>query len=462
MDTHIAAPYISQAISDKALAFSFDGIPEQVRTRAKHLMLDALGIAFASTQYDFATKTLAAFQELSGSARQVPIIGMGVSLSARDAAVVNGVLIHGLDYDDTHPEGVIHATASVLPAVLSQGVGLPSSGKDLLTAYILGLEVATRLGAVANGGFHQVGFHPTGLVGAFACTVAVGWLQKLTASEMAHAQGIVLSMASGSLEFLQDGAWTKRAHPGWAAQAAITAATMARHGFIGPKATYEGRFGLYNSHLGSSFQLRDIGQAIASMGSLWETMNIAVKPIPACHFTHACADAASMLHHAVNIADIKHITAKVPAGVMKTVCEPESAKKRPANSYDAQFSIPYSIATGLRYGRFDLSALNQDAYTDPVSLALADKVDCVADAEADFPRYYSGEVVVEMNDGSIHSHREAVNRGAHSRPITNDDVVAKYIENIGTVISQERSGQIRTSIQNIEQGSVATLMKLLN
>lgn len=462
MTTGNSYAYISQSISEKALDISFESIPQEVRTRAKYLMIDALGIAFASTQYDFAKLSLAASRELSAGDQQVPVIGMGISLSPRDAAVMNGVLVHGLDYDDTHPEGVIHATASVLPAVLSQGAVSRASGRDLLTAYVVGLEVATRLGSVAKGGFHQVGFHPTGLIGAFACTVAIAWLRKLSADQLTHAQGIVLSMASGSLEFLQDGAWTKRMHPGWAANAAITAVTMAKHGFIGPKATYEGRFGLYKSHLGADCELRDIGEIVSSLGSKWETLNIAVKPMPACHFTHACADAAAIIRDAFHVDDIRRITAKVPEGVMKTVCEPVSSKKRPANSYDAQFSIPYSVATGLRFGRFNLSALDESAYTDPITLALAEKVSCVADPAADFPRYYSGEVVVELNDGSLHGHREAVNRGADVRPISNEDVLIKYMENVAGVLSADRAGRIRSCLQDIEQYSTPDLMNFLN
>ncbi|NLY34080.1 MAG: MmgE/PrpD family protein, partial [Alcaligenaceae bacterium] len=247
---------ISSLISNKISSINFNAIPEQVRERAKYLIMDALGIAYASTQYDFAEKTLAGILAISEpTPNGVPVIGMNVSLPARDAAIVNGLLIHGLDYDDTHPKGVIHATAPVLAAVLSQSHRLQKSGEDLLTAYIVGIEVATRLGAAAKGGFHQVGFHPTGLIGAFGATLAAAWLDNLDAGQMTHAQGITLSLASGSLEFLQDGAWTKRVHPGWAANAAITSASLAKHGFLGPRETYEGRFGLYASHLGADFKL---------------------------------------------------------------------------------------------------------------------------------------------------------------------------------------------------------------
>jgi len=126
----------------------------------------------------------------------------------------------------------------------------------LLAAYVAAMEVATRLGSVAKGGFHQVGFHPTGLIGAFGCALAAAKLLGLDPQRATMAQGIVLSMASGSLEFLEDGAWTKRMHPGWAGVAGITAATLAKHGFVGPRGAYDGRFGLYASHLGSTSRKR--------------------------------------------------------------------------------------------------------------------------------------------------------------------------------------------------------------
>ncbi len=442
---------ISQALAHKATSFTYEAIPETVRVRARHLILDAIGIAFASTRFDFATKTLAALREIGGAdAQGVPVIGSDLVLPFRDAAVANGLLIHGLDYDDTHPNGVIHATASMVPAVTSLGHRLNASGKDLLTAYVLGIEVATRLGTAARGQFHQVGFHPTGLIGAFGCTMAAGWLLGLDEQQLAHAQGITLSFAAGSLEFLQDGAWTKRIHPGWAAQCAMTAAFLAKNGFVGPGQAYEGRFGLYASHLGRDFSVQGLADSVGTIGQQWELSQVAVKPIPACHFTHASADAAAVLHEQIALDDIRKIVALVPEGVMKTVCEPEENKKRPANAYEAQFSIPYSVATGLRFGRFGLSALETAAYTDEATLALADKVESRADPDADFPRYYSGEVVVELNDGRRLSHREAINRGGESRPISNEEIIAKYRENATGVLTADELDRVQALLLNIE------------
>ncbi len=454
---------ISQTISSKALNFTYESIPQEVRERAKHLMLDAFGIAFPSTRFDFARHTLDGLLALSeGSAASVPVVGMDTSLPTRDAAIMNGLLIHGLDYDDTHPNGIIHATASAATAVTALGYTHKKSGAELLTAYILAIEVSTRLGAAARGEFHQVGFHPTGLIGAFGCTAAAGWLLGLSEEQLTHAQGITLSFAAGSMEFLQDGAWTKRIHPGWAAQCAITAATLAKNGFIGPRETYEGRFGLFASHLGKAFQLSGLQEDIDSIGEKWELMNVAVKPIPACHFTHASADAAAILHKDLALEQIAKIVAKVPAGVMKTVCEPVENKKKPANAYEAQFSIPYSVATGLRYGRFGLDALEESAYTDATTLAIAEKVESVADPKADFPKYYSGEVIVELKDGSTRSHREHINRGADTRPISNNEIVTKFQENAATVLNANAVSRIQDVFQNIEKNDARQLLDAMS
>lgn len=452
---------ISSRLGAFAADFRLERVPEEVRTRAKHLILDALGIAIACTQWDFARVTLAGLRELAGPGGDVPVIGHGESLPLRDAVAMNALLVHGLDYDDTHPAGVIHATTSILPAALGFATRLGSSGRDLLTAYILGMEATTRLGAAAKGGFHQVGFHPTGLIGTFGCTLAASRLLALDAETTVQAQGIALSLASGSLEFLNDGAWTKRLHPGWAGAAGITAATLAKNGFVGTRAAYEGRFGLYNSHLGALAEQCDLGLITSGLGETWETTNVAIKPVPACHFTHACADAASILHGDWKGATVKRIVARVPAGVMKTVCEPIENKRRPANAYEAQFSIPYSVATGLRFGRFTLDALEPAAFQDPQTLALAALVECEADPKAEFPRYFGGEVIVELADGRILKHSEPINRGAATRPISNADIVAKFHDNAARAVDRAQADRILEAVLSLEQGSARELAQLL-
>lgn len=442
-------PSVSETLAAFTDGLDFAAIPEAVTQRAQHLILDGTGIALASAGFDFAHRTLTAMRGLAGPG-ECEVIGFSDRLPLRDAALVNGVLIHGLDFDDTHLGGVVHATSSLWPTVLALGARLRSSGRAALTAYVVGMEVAARLGAVAKGGFHQIGFHPTGLIGAFACALAAGKLMDLTPGQLVMAQGIVLSAASGSLEFLEDGAWNKRFHPGWAATAGITAAALAQQGFEGARRAYEGRFGLYASHLQTRFVPQDLEQATAGLGTVWETMQVGVKPFPACHFTHACADAAIALRAAgLDPARIRRVRALVPAEVVKTVCEPVANKRRPANPYDAQFSIPFIVAAALLRGRFTLAELAMEAIADADILTLAGRVDYEPDPASGFPEYYSGEIVVELDDGSIRRHREHMNRGCSDRPLADAEIVAKFHDNAGRRVARTCAGRIAATLLSL-------------
>ena len=455
MDRNLSASTVSEQLGVFAAALRWEDIPPQVRTRARHLILDAVGCALAARRFDFSAQSLRAISDLSGAGESV-VIGQRQRLPLRDAVFANGILAHGLDYDDTHSEGIVHLTVSVFPTVLAVAAHEKLQLRDLLVAYILGIEAGARLGAVAKGAFHQVGFHPTGVIGAFACALAAGRLYGLDGAQLAQAQGVALSVASGSLEFLEDGAWTKRLHPGWAGVGGIVAAAMARRGFKAPRAAYEGRFGLYASYLGARAGDCDLSRATAALGATWETMNVALKPFPACHFAHAFADAAIALHAQLPGRDqIDRITALVPEPIVKTVCEPAAAKRRPTSDYDAKFSLPYIIAASLVRGRFTLMELEEAALKDEKILSLAARVEYAIDPDSTFPRHYGGEVVVRTREGRELRHREAVNRGAADRPLSNADIVDKFMGNGTYGASQEFSCEIRDAILGMEEGAPA-------
>ncbi len=443
---------ISEHLARFVGAFPADRIPAAVSDRARHLILDAVGIALASTTYDFAHRAMTAISGLAGSGDGA-VIGMPARLPMRDAALVNGILVHGLDFDDTHSGGIIHATASLLPTVLAVGARQRAEGRDMLAAYILGVEAAARLGAVAKGAFHQVGFHPTGLIGAFACALAAGRLMGLSEKQLVMAQGITLSAAAGSLEFLEDGAWNKRFHPGWAAVSAITATALAQQGFVGASRAYEGRFGVFASHLQQHFDAANLALATAALGEFWELTQVAVKPYPACHFVHACADAAVHLvrEQGLDPSAIERVRALVPAEVVKTVCEPVANKRRPANSYDAQFSIPFVVAASLCRGRFTLDELEDEALADPAILRLADRVDYEVDPAATFPRHYSGEVIATTRDGRILGKREQINRGNGERPLSEAAIVEKFRQNAARAVSADRARRIEELVLSLDR-----------
>ena len=203
---------ISATLASFAASFDLEKAPRQVIERAKLHILDCFGIALASTTFEFGQRAANALRGLAGEGGY-PVIGFNMALPVRDQALLNGTLIHGLDFDDTHTDGVIHASASALAAAFAQGLRYEVSGADMMAAYLIGVEVSARIGAAAQGGFHTRGYHPTGLVGVFGAALSASKLGHLTAKQMEDAQGIALSQSSGNLEFLSDGAWTKRMHP---------------------------------------------------------------------------------------------------------------------------------------------------------------------------------------------------------------------------------------------------------
>ncbi len=443
------AAKISEQLAD--FVAGLRAVPERVSLRAKCLMLDAIGCAFAARRQPFAVRLGASVARLAGEGPR-GVVGLPHRLPLRDAAMLNGMLMHGLDYDDTHAAGVVHLTVSTLPAGLAAAAQRGASGAQLLTAYIAGVEAGARIAAAAKGGFHEAGFHPTGVVGAFAASLVAGRLMGLSPAQLAGAQGIALSLGSGNLQFLEDGAWTKRIHPGWAAACGLTAASLAADDIPAPLEAYEGRFGLYRSHLQpDALAACDFSLVTAGLGSVWEIENVAVKPFPACHFVHACADAAIALHRAGVAAErVRAIRALVPEGVVEAVCEPLAAKRRPKSDYDAKFSIPYAVASGLARGRLGLAELAPEALVEPRIERLMDKVDYEIDRNADFPRYYCGEVAVTLDDGRTLNHRVAVNRGNPERPLKNDEIEAKFFENCSITLFKDAAQRIRDLVLGLD------------
>lgn len=463
------ADTIARTLSGFVSRMRLDQVPAAVSLRARHLMLDAIGCGLAARKEEFASRYSAATYALSEGQGDRAVVGFARRLPQRDAALLNGVLCHGLDYDDTHMTGIIHLTVSVLPAVLAMAGQRGASGADMLAAYIAGVEAGARIASATRGGLHAHGFHPTGVVGAFASTLAAGRLLGLDDAGLVHAQGIALSMASGSLQFIEDGAWTKRMHPGWAAQAALTAATFAAHGIQAPQAPYEGRYGFYRCYLGQVEHERiDLSLATAGLKTdgttaQWEVENVAIKPFPMCHFVHASADAAIALHRTgIDAARIRSVEVRVPAGVVQSVCEPVANKRRPTSDYDAKFSLVYAVASGLLRGKLGLKELTPEAFGDSAALALMDRIDYVEDAGSTFPRHYTGEVRVTLDDGRTLQHREPINRGHAERPLSNDEVREKYFDNATLYFSRSYAQAVCDQILGLDKlANVQTLEALL-
>jgi 2-methylcitrate dehydratase PrpD len=423
----IALP-VNAILANFAAGLQFDDIPAAVIERAKLHILDSIGVALASSTEDFAHRAVNALTTIGGDGGNYPVIGFGCRLPMRDAVLANGALVHGIDFDDTHAAGVLHASSSALPMALAAAQSIGGGGKEVLLAYLICIEAASRVAAAARSGFHQNGFHPTGMVAPFGAVLGIGRLWGLTPAQLAHAQGLVLSMASGSFEFLEDGAWNKRLHPGWAVGAAITACAMAKNGFIGATRAYEGRYGLFNAFLGEYKAGADIATCTAALGSEWEMLKISLKPYPVCHYNHAFLDAALALRRAHGLVpdDIESVNAFISKDQIGIVCEPAANKRRPKNTYDARFSLPFAVSAALVRGQLTMDEISEEMLADPQVLALCGRTRYTIDPKSAFPRHYSGTLEIRLKDGRTLTHTEAVNRGHPDNPLSQEDVIAKF------------------------------------
>src|SRR3984957_8603529 len=239
---------LSTQLAIWAASLGFEDLPEDVVEATKLRVMDVIGLSLAGAETTFGRSTRAAAIALSppGTCR---VLGTGDKVGVTAAAFANGAFSQALEFDDTHNESIVHMSSPTVAAALALSGIVPVSGRDLVTAVALGNEISCRAGSVASGQFHKRGFHPTGLFATFGVTYLASKLLGLDAQQMAHAAGICGSFASGLLQCWVDGTQTKFLHPGWAAQSEITASILAREGTTGPAEVFEGRFGLFASHL---------------------------------------------------------------------------------------------------------------------------------------------------------------------------------------------------------------------
>ena len=453
---------ISHSIAAVAASITPDALPAHVKERAKLHILDVIGTALAATKFDFAHRALSGLLS-SGEPGRHTVIGMPAKLLLRDAVLMNGILAHGLDYDDTHPGAIVHPSGSAFPCALGVAEKIGASGAELITAYTLGVDIATRVGLAAAGAMHTSGFHTTGIAGHFGCVIAAGKLLGLSEQQLVMAQGLAGSTSSAVSEHRADGAWNKRMHPGWAGVGGITAALLARGGFVGTRKIYEGEDGLFRSHTGARFSEVDFDALTRDLGRKWLIEDVAIKPFPICHLLHACADAALALRrkHALKPDDIAKVRALLHPETFHYVAEPAEMRRRPVSDYMAKFSVQFVVAACLVRGRFGFAELEDDALKDPQILELAQRVSHEADPQSQFPKYFSGGVVVTTRDGRELVHMEKVNRGAGERALTADEIAEKFMDNAGFVLSSDKAGRIRDFVLDLERREARELASLL-
>ena len=442
-------PPAARRLGEWAARLRAENIPADVRDNAALRVLDTVGCALAGAREEHAPSVLALVSRWGGPG---PSTVWGTTLMAAppQAALANGALAHGLDFDDTHADSVCDASAVLVPAVLAFAESERLGGRDALTALVAGYEAMIRIGMAAPGRFHERGWHATAVCGAFGAALAAGKCLGLDADRLTAGLGIAASMASGVMEFLEDGSWVKRLHPGWAAQSGMQAAVLAGEGFTGPATALEGRLGFYRAALGDA---PDIGKYLKNLGDEWETVRSSFKLYPCCHLNHAYLDAVAQLKRTEGLqaAQVDDVECLVPTGEVPIVCEPVAAKLRPRTPYDAKFSLAFCVAAALVEDRVGIGAFSEESIGDARVLALAARVRYTVDPLSSYPRTFPGWVKVRLTDGRTLEAREESQRGGPDRPIAPDEVIAKFRDNARRLLSPPRAAALENAVLGMER-----------
>jgi len=425
-----------------------EAIPPEVSEKTKLILLDTLGIALASSTMDFGGMVLEVARTLGGTADS-RLIGSPHKVAAANAVLANGTLAHGLDYDDTLEGAIVHTGCCGAITALAVGEAVGASGRGVLEAAVAGIEVMCKVGLAAPGRFHARGFHPTALCSTFGAAAAAGKLYDLEFSQWVSAFGICGSQSSGIIEYLADGTWTKRLHPGWSAHGGIIAVLLAQQGFRGPASVFEGRHGFYRAFGGDNgYHLEKLGE----LGRTWEIPRIAFKSYPCGSISHPYMDCALKLRQKYSIRpqDIEEVVCRTAEGPVHRLWEPLKEKQQPSSSYGAKFSLPYSIAAILVRGRAGLEEFSDAAIHDAEILSLAKRVRYELDPALDYPRHFSGHVKIKLRNGAVLEENQPYPRGGLESPLPPSEIEEKFRANAGMTLPQKKVERIIATVRRLE------------
>ena len=399
-------------------------LPVAVASTCDRVLMDVCGLCVAARNRDYMLAALRATAEPGACT----VIGHAGGFNVATAALCNGTGAHGEDYDDTFEGGPVHAGAVIVPAVLATAEQHDMAGGDLTRGIAVGCELMCRLCLPAPKRVHGAGFHPTAVFGALGAAAGVASALDLDRAQCVNALGIAGSMASGIIEYLAEGAWTKRLHPGWAAQAGYRAARLAQAGFIGPRTLFEGEHGFFHAFANSDDC--DFSRMLEGAGEQWLCADIAFKPYACGTMAHPYIDCArKLVADGVAPGDVTDIECMTAEGIVHRLWEPLAAKQNPPNGYAAKFSIPYAIAVAMLRGNAGVVDYEEAVVHDPEVRALAGKVRYVIDPANPYPRQFTGHVRVTLKTGEVREASQGHFRGGREEPMSSAALESKFIAN---------------------------------
>jgi 2-methylcitrate dehydratase PrpD len=441
------ATRVTRRLAERALGLTYEELAPGTVDHAKQAVLDALGSAVRARFEAPASAALHRAVTSLGSRGACTAVGYGALFAPQYAALLNGANVHVLDFDDTHERASLHPGAPVIGAALAEGERLRAPGRALIEAIVTGYDVAVRVGLAALPHVHYArGFHPTATAGLFGATAAAARLHGDSPDVLESAFGINLSQAAGSLQFSVDGAQTKPVQVGFAAHNAVLARELAFAGIRGPGAALEGRSGFFHAYSDGT----DAGAVLETWDGVHEIDRTAFKPYPCCRYMHAAIDqlAAIVRERELDPHAVERVRVSLPAAGMRLCAWPEAAKRRPASTVDAQFSMYYAAAATLAWGgvRWDDYA-RLDA---PEIAALIERVSVVEDPEVE-ALVPNMAALVEVEAGGVRERRLAASpRGEPDAPLGWDELIAKFDGLAGIAYGPVRRKRIVDAVRTLD------------
>ena len=436
---------IAEEFSSWSKNLKVKDIPEKTQFTLKFLLKDICGIILSARNEDY-VKSLVETYKGSGS-----LISLGHSerFDLFSSAIIAGTAAHGEDFDDTFEGNPMHVGATMIPAMLSAAQKFNLDGDQILKGLAVGSELICRLALVAPTAMHKQSFHPTAVCGTFGVAAGLSSVLDMSEKQMVSALGIAGSFTSGIIEYLAEGSWTKRVHPGWSANSGMNATLIAKSGFYGPRTVFEGKHGFFEAFALKEIE-RDYSHLTNELGKRWENQNLAFKPFACGTMAQPFVDCAIKIRKKIkNLDEISSITAKVGEGTVHRLWEPLKEKRQPSTPYSAKFSVPYCVAVGFIRGDAGLNEFNEKSINDKEILSLASKVNYEIDPKNEYPKNYTGTLICKTSENEFNEHQPCF-RGGIREPLTKDDIDKKYNANLNySKISEENKKNLNDFIETL-------------
>lgn len=453
---------IAEVLAEFIVSQKFEGLPKETIEKVKHYGIDVIGCIVGASQEQQA-RVLIEVMKTEGGNSHSSVFAHGFKTSVMNAAMINGTMGHTFDFDDDHREGTMHPSVAVFPAVFALGEKLGTNGKDLMCAFILGLEVMIRTGESFLGKSYFQGFHPTGTCGVFGAAAGCALLLGLDIKQTKYALGLAGSFAAGTIECTGEGAWQKPLQAGHPAMSGVLAAFLAEKNFIGTGTIFDGPSGVIRAF---SFKDQyDYGRITENLGRKWEMMDTSIKVHACCRFSAPVVDCALDLYRqGVRAKDVKTIVAKVCNFTIQNLCFPRERKLHPVTHVDAQFSLPYAIAVAICKNRAGVDEFKKEVLGDPEVLSLAERVTWELDPEAEamYPKAYPATLVATLHDGRTFESHVDYPKGDPENPASLEDIVNKFHSLTERLFDQKKREKILERVKKLEEvKNIAQIADLL-